>query len=147
MEQANDKAVTPRFRNEGEGYPLKSLDTSYTPVYYGFNCTPRQVKYYRMEKGVEMILKGYCSRSVAEAYLAIIEAKWKQADDKYHEYETKIEELNNESKGLAHSIRKHYRKSINQIANRQYNYGFKVRGIGDCVARVKSYLAESSTEG
>jgi hypothetical protein len=141
MEQNKDTTVTPKFKPEGEGYPLKSLETSYTPVYYGFNCTPRQVKYYKMEKGVETILKGYCSRSVAEAYLAIIEAKWKTANDKYYEYETKIEELNKESQGLVHSIRKHYRKSINQIASRQYNYGFKVRGIAECVEKVKAYLA------
>jgi len=141
MEHQQDSVVTPKFKNEGEGYPLKSLDTSYSPVYYGFNCRPRQVKYYKMERGVETILKGYCSRSVAEAYLTIIEAKWKQADDKYHEYDGQIEDLQKQCLETDYSIRKHIRKTINQIANRQYNHGFKVRGIGDCVSKVKAYLA------
>jgi len=56
------------FKPEGEGYSLAMLSTTYAPVYYGFNCRPRQIKYRPIEESCKTILSGKTSLSVAKQF-------------------------------------------------------------------------------
>jgi hypothetical protein len=69
------------FTKEGEGYSLDMLSTTWSPVYYGFNCRPRQIKYRPIEKSCENILSGKTSMSVAKAYYAKLFSILKKANE------------------------------------------------------------------
>lgn len=70
------------FTKEGEGYSLDMLSTTWSPVYYGFNCRPRQIKYRPIEKSCENIMSGKTSLSVAKAYYAKLFSILKKANEK-----------------------------------------------------------------
>lgn len=133
----------PKFRNEGEGLPASSLDTGYTPVYYGFNCRPRQVRYYKVEKSVELILDGSVSRSNTEAFLAKVKVKQEKAIARLLELDEKTTRADNAFRnGTSSDARKYAVKERNRLATAHYNHSFTVDGYTKAVESVEKYLAE-----
>lgn len=122
----NETSV-PKFVENGRdaGY----LDTTPQPVYYGFNCTPRQVKYYRLDKSVEAILAGGYTRKSVEAFLEKVKANQAKAVKTAEGHDQKIAMLQAEkAKAVGHMARELFRKKIGQIETRKYNYEYDVLG-------------------
>lgn len=131
----------PKFREEGKGYDLSMLDAGYTPVYYGFNCRPRQVRYYKVEKSVETVLGGYCSRSVAEAFLAKVKKGHEKAVARSTELSEKADLADEAFRNTSGHSRDYARKERNRLQTAHYNHSFKVEALADCVKKLEAYLA------
>lgn len=146
---SNDTNATPaapafRFREEGQGYTLAMLPITYSPVYYGFNCRPRQVKYYKVERSVEEIENGHVSRSNTVLFLAKLKSGYEKALAKLGEYEAESKRCDERRQNSSHSeLREMYLKKRNAADTRAYNYSFKVRSLEDCVRRVEKLLADN----
>lgn len=138
-------AITnPKFRPEGTGYTLEMLPTGYTPVYYSFNCRPRQVKYYKVERTVENILKGCASRSVAERVLAKVKASKAGSDE--HQALLKQKEKSAYDRMCTEQdeqIRRLLRKEYHSMANAHYNGTFKNEALAKAVADLTAYLSDA----
>lgn len=81
------------FTPEGEGYSLALLSTTYAPVYYGYNCKPRQIRYRPIEKSCETILEGKTSLSVAKAF-------YEKLKPIYEKTNAQVDKLKEEAKVL-----------------------------------------------
>ena len=128
MTNENPQPVT-KFAEEGKGRSLALLSDSASPVYYGFNCTPRQVRYYKVEKSVEEILKGGYTRTDVEKFLAKVKEKMCKAETKYAEYEAKLEELRKKRQTCSdYETRQILRKEENKLENRMSNYEYDTVG-------------------
>lgn len=124
MTNENPQPVT-KFAEEGKGRSLALLSDSASPVYYGFNCTPRQVRYYKVEKSVEEILKGGYTRTDVEKFLAKVKEKMCKAETKYAEYEAKLEELRKKRQTCSdYGTRQILRKEENKLETRMMNYEY-----------------------
>jgi len=122
----NETSV-PKFVENGRDAGL--LDSTPQPVYYGFNCTPRQVKYYRLSKSVETILAGGFTRKSVEAFLEKVKANQAKAVKTAEGHSQKIEMLQAEkAKANSSMARELFRKKIGQIETRKYNYEYDVLG-------------------
>lgn len=131
MSNPEEIQIKNKFADETAGVfaDASTLDTSASPVYYGFNCTPRQVRYYKVEKSVEQILKGGFTRSSVVKFLDKIKEKMSQSENKFAEYETKVKELETKRTAcLDSSVRKLLRKEQTKIENRMYDYEYSVVG-------------------
>jgi hypothetical protein len=120
----NETSV-PKFVENGKdaGY----LDTTPQPVYYGFNCTPRQVRYYRLEKSVESILAGGYTRQSVEAFLEKVKANQAKAVKTAEGHDQKMATLQAEkANAVGHIARELFRKKIGQVETRKYNYKYDV---------------------
>lgn len=142
MNNDNTNTTAPKFREEGKGYTLSMLDAGYTPVYYGFNCRPRQVRYYKVEKSVETVLGGHCSRSVAEAFLAKVKKGYDKAMARHADLDAQASRAENAFRTAPSSDARNYaRKERNRLATAHYNHSFKVDALADCVKKLEAYLA------
>jgi hypothetical protein len=122
----NETAV-PKFKDDGRN--ADHLETTPTPVYYGFNCRPRQVRYYRLEKSVESILGGGFTRQSVQAFLEKVKANHAKAVKVSEGHDAKIELLKAEkAKADSSMARELFRKKIGQIETRKYNYEYDVLG-------------------
>jgi hypothetical protein len=122
----NETSV-PKFKEDGRD--AGHLETTPAPVYYGFNCRPRQVRYYRLDKSVEEILKGGFTRQSVEAFLEKVKANHAKALKVAEGHDAKIELLKAEKSNAGSSIaRELIRKKIGQIETRKYNYEYDVLG-------------------
>jgi hypothetical protein len=118
-----------KFAEEGKGRDISYLSDSASPVYYGFNCTPRQVRYYKVEKSVEEILKGGFTRKDVEQFTAKVKEKMCKAENKYAEYEAKVLELRKKrSECQDFETRQILRKEENKVETRMYNYEYDTLG-------------------
>jgi uncharacterized coiled-coil DUF342 family protein len=115
--------VKEKFRPEGSGYTLSMLDASYSPVYYGFNCRPRQVKYHKVMKSVEDVLEGKTSKSVALAFFDKVKKMQEKHNATLQKYKDEIESLNAKSneEGREYYSRKYFRDEIEKIENKLYS--------------------------
>jgi hypothetical protein len=114
-----------KFADESAGVfaDASTLDTSASPVYYGFNCTPRQVRYYKVEKSVEQILKGGYTRSSVVKFLDKVKEKMCKAENKFAEYETKAKEIQTKREACTdYAVRQVLRKEQNKMETKAYNY-------------------------
>ena len=129
MTNENPQPVT-KFAEEGKGRSLALLSDSASPVYYGFNCTPRQVRYYKVEKSVEEILKGGYTRTDVVQFLEKVKKKLTKAQDKFAEYETKYEEAKSKMETCTdYSARQLFRKERDRLETKAYNYEYEVVGM------------------
>ena len=120
------------FADESAGAfaDASTLDTSASPVYYGFNCTPRQVRYYKVERSVEQILKGGYTRSSVVKFLDKVKEKMSKAENKFAEYETKYKEAQSKMETCTdYSARKLFRKERDRLETKAYNYENEVVGL------------------
>jgi hypothetical protein len=115
--------VKEKFRPEGSGYTLSMLDASYSPVYYGFNCRPRQVKYHKVMKSVEDVLEGKTSKSVALAFFDKVKKMQEKHNATLKKYEDEIEELKvkEQDQTREYYSRKYFREEINKIESKLYS--------------------------
>lgn len=140
----NNNATTPAtksFRKEGEGFDLSMLPTGHTPVYYGFNCRPRQVKYYKVEKAAENILDGYASRSVAVAWVAKVKEKLAATEAKIAELNAKAELYDVlRSSGSDFATRDLAHKARNKTYNQVSNLEHRASDFKTCIEKVEAML-------
>jgi hypothetical protein len=140
---AMNTTTTAKFAEEGKGFSLSSLPTGYTAVYYGFNCRPRQVRYYKVEKSCEDILAGYASRSTASAWLAKVKALHAKAVARKEELDAAIARADKQMReGGSRDAREYARKERNRLENAWGNHEYKVSAFADCIAKVEARLAE-----
>jgi len=131
-----------KFATTGGGYNPKLLSCTYTPVYYGFNCSPRQVRYYKVEKSVEEVIKGGYYRDDVVEFLNKVNQSYEKAKATQDKYNLEIAKLENEKATASSNLRQYIRKQIVSVSNREYNNSFKVRGLQVCVDRLTAHLAE-----
>lgn len=120
------------FADESAGVfaDASTLDTSASPVYYGFNCRPRQVRYYKVERSVEQILKGGYTRSSVVKFLDKIKEKMSKAENKFAEYEDKAKEIQTKREACTdYAVRQVLRKEQNKMETKAYNYEYEVVGL------------------
>jgi hypothetical protein len=140
------------FTPEGEGYSLDMLSTTYAPVYYGFNCRPRQIKYRPIEESCLKILSGKASLSVAKAFyekLKPIYDKTCQQIEKLKQDAQVVEDKRNACKDYA--TRQLLIKERNRIENRIYGeleskkdtLGHYVEKIGELIKTHDHPLTEN----
>ena len=119
----------PKFAEEGKGRSPIILSDSASPVYYGFNCTPRQVRYYKVSKSVEEILEGGFTRKDVEQFLSKVKEKMCKAENKFAEYETKLKELREKRMACTdYQTREILRKEEGKVETRMYNYEYDTLG-------------------
>ncbi len=112
-----------KFAEEGKGRDISYLSDSASPVYYGFNCTPRQVRYYKVSKSVEEILKGGFTRKDVEQFTAKVKEKMSKSENKFAEYEDKVKEIQTKREACTdYAIRQVLRKEQNKMETKAYNY-------------------------
>lgn len=133
----------PKFAEEGKGRSACILSDSAAPVYYGFNCTPRQVRYYKVEKSVEMILEGGFTRKDIEQFLEKVKQKLVKAESKFAEYEAKYNGIRESILKCEYfQIRETLRKEANRVETRMYNYEYETLGkYQKAVKALTDYLA------
>lgn len=134
-------ASNPKFRKEGEGYSLDMLDCTYTPVYYGFNCRPRQVKYHKVERSVEDVLKGNVSRPNVLTFRVKIQVNLEKAQAKQEDYKKQLAKIEKDMEGLSYSAKQHLKKAYHALDTRAYNHSDKVNAYTACVQQLTDYLA------
>jgi hypothetical protein len=136
--------VNEKFRPEGSGYTLSMLDASYSPVYYGFNCRPRQVKYYKVMKSVEDVLKGYTSKSVALAFLEKVKKMQEKHNATLQKYKDEIAQLKPKEDDLNREYysRKYFRTEIEKIENKLHsdNNYCKERDLKEAISKLTEYI-------
>lgn len=134
-----------KFADESAGVfaDASTLDTSASPVYYGFNCTPRQVRYYKVERSVEQILKGGFTRSSVVKFLEKVKEKMSNAESKFAEYKTKAKEIETKREACTdYAVRQVLRKEQNKLETKAYNYEYEVVGLYQrAVQNLTQYLA------
>lgn len=142
MTNENPQPVT-KFAEEGKGRSLALLSDSASPVYYGFNCTPRQVRYYKVEKSVEEILKGGYTRTDVEKFLDKVKEKMSKAENKFAEYEAKAKEIQTKREACTdYTVRQVLRKEQNKMETKAYNYEYEVVGLYQrAVEKLTQFLA------
>lgn len=133
----------PKFAEEGKGRSACILSDSASPVYYGFNCRPRQVRYYKVEKSVEMILEGGFTRKDIEQFLEKVKQKLVNAENKFAEYKAKANGIRESIlKCEYRQIRETLRKEANRVETRMYNYEYETLGkYQKAVKALTDYLA------
>jgi hypothetical protein len=131
-----------KFATNGGGYNPKLLSCTYTPVYYGFNCSPRQVRYYKVEQSVEEVIKGGYYRDDVVEFLNKVNQSYEKAKATQDKYNLEIAKLENEKATASSNLRQYIRKQIVSVSNREYNNSFKVRALQVCVDRLTAHLAE-----
>lgn len=132
--------VIPKFKEDG--FDATTLECTPSPVYYGFNCTPRQVRYYRLDKSVEAILKGGFTRQSVQAFLEKVKTKQAKAMTTSEGYDEKIKNLQNELSSQTSSVARNLiRKKIGQIETRKYNYEYDVLNrYENAVTKIEEFL-------
>lgn len=143
MSNPEETQTKNKFAEEGKGRSLALLSDSASPVYYGFNCTPRQVRYYKVEKSVEEILKGGYTRTDVEKFLEKVKEKMSNAESKFAEYKTKAKEIETKRESCSdYSVRQVLRKEQNKIETKAYNYEYEVVSLYQrAVQSLTQYLA------
>lgn len=143
MSNPEETQTKNKFAEEGRGRSLALLSDSASPVYYGFNCTPRQVRYYKVEKSVEEILKGGYTRTDVEKFLEKVKEKMSNAESKFAEYKTKAKEIETKRESCSdYSVRQVLRKEQNKIETKAYNYEYEVVSLYQrAVQSLTQYLA------
>ena len=135
--------TTAKFAEEGKGFSLSSLPTGYTAVYYGFNCRPRQVRYYKVEKSCEDILAGYASRSTATAWLAKVRDLHAKAMARQQELDEKIARADKQMRESgSRDAREYARKERNRLENAWGNHRYKLSAFANSIEKVEKHLAE-----
>lgn len=135
--------TTSKFRKEGEGYDLSMLPAGYTPVYYGFNCRPRQVRYYKVEESCKDILEGRASRSTTEKFLAKVRDNLAKAEATAAELRAKSEAAEAVRINGADSLtRKLARKERDRIDGRRSENDHKIYAFKNIIDKIEKYLAE-----
>lgn len=125
MSNQEETQIKNKFADESAGAfaDASTLDTSASPVYYGFNCTPRQVRYYKVERSVEQILKGGFTRSSVVKFLDKVKEKMGKAETKFAEYEAKAKEIQAKREACTdYAVRQVLRKEQNKMETKAYNY-------------------------
>lgn len=139
----NENTTTTKFRKEGEGYDLSMLPAGYTPVYYGFNCRPRQVRYYKVEESCKDILEGRASRSTTEKFLAKVRDNLAKAEALSLDLQAKsvaAEEVRINGKDSL--TRQLARKERDRIDGRRSENDHKIYAFKDIIGKIEKYLAE-----
>jgi hypothetical protein len=143
MNTTTTTTTTAKFADEGKGYSLSSLPTGYTAVYYGFNCTPRQVRYYKVEKSCEDILAGSASRSIASAWLSKVKELHTKALARKEELDGAIARADKQMReGGSRDAREYARKERNRLENAWGRHEYKVTAFADCIKSVEAHLAK-----
>ena len=144
MNQENNPVPVIKFAEEGSGRSISLLSDSASAVYYGFNCRPRQVRYYKVEKSVEEILKGGYTRKDVESFLTKVKSKLEKSKAKVSEYKAKIAGLElSISECDYHQIRDAFRKQKNQVETRMINYEYEtVKLYKDAVDALEKFLQD-----
>jgi hypothetical protein len=141
-----NKITKPKFAEETAGVfaDASSLDCSASAVYYGFNCTPRQVRYYKVEKSVKEILAGGFTRSSVEKFLGKVKEKMSKAELKFAEYEDKLKSVRAKYESCTdYQTRQIIRKEMNKVETRTYNYENETVGMYQrAVESLTKFLAE-----
>ena len=126
MSQENPVPVI-KFAEEGKGRDISLLSDSASPVYYGFNCTPRQVRYYKVENSVKEILLGGYTRKDVEKFTAKVKEKMIKSENKFAEYETKAKEIQTKREACTDfEIRKVLRKEQAKMETKAFDYEYNV---------------------
>lgn len=145
MSNPEEIQIKNKFADETAGVfaDASTLDTSASPVYYGFNCTPRQVRYYKVEKSVEQILKGGFTRSSVVKFLDKVKEKMSKAENKFAEYEAKAKEIQTKREACTdYTVRQVLRKEQNKMETKAYNYEYEVVGLYQrAVEKLTQFLA------
>lgn len=134
---------TTKFQPEGEGYDLSMLPAGYTPVYYGFNCRPRQVRYYKVEESCHDILAGRASRSTTEKFLAKVRDNLAKAEALSLELQAKsaaAEEVRRNGKDSL--TRRLAMKERDRVDGRRSENDHKIYAFKDIIGKVEKHLAE-----
>lgn len=125
MSNQENSPVIVKFAEEGKGRSIALLSDSASPVYYGFNCTPRQVRYYKIEKSVEEILKGGYTKNDIISFLTKVKSKLEKAKAKHAEYQAKLNGIRDSVlKCEYYQIRETLRKEANKVETRMFNYEY-----------------------
>lgn len=137
-------ATATKFAKEGEGRNISLLNATATPVYYGFNCRPRQVRYYKVEESVEQILKGGYARKDVEQFLEQVKKNYEKSSDTLAGYKEDLESVNRKIEGtndyLARTL---LRKEGNRIETKMFNYKYdKTDRYEAAIAKLTKFLAE-----
>ena len=136
--------VKEKFRPEGSGYTLSMLDTAYSPVHYGFNCRPRQVKYYKVIKSVEDVLEGKTSKSVAIAFFEKVKKSYEKHQGTLQKYKDEIESLKAKENDPAREYysRRYFRDEIKKVENKLYsdNHYCKERDLSKAITELEAYI-------
>ena len=136
----------PKFAEETAGYhaDASNLDCSVAKVYYGFNCTPRQVRYYKVDKSVESILAGGFTRSSVEKFLGKVKEKMSKAELQFAEYDAKVKALRVKQDACTdYQTRQILRKEGTKVETRMYNYEYETLGkYQKAVESLTKFLAE-----
>jgi len=145
MSNPEEIQIKNKFADESAGVfaDASTLDTSASPVYYGFNCTPRQVRYYKVEKSVESIMKGGFTRSSVVKFLDKIKEKMSKTENKFAEYETAYKTAQSKMETCTDSsARKLFRKERDRLETKAYNYENEVVSMYQrAVEKLTQYLA------
>lgn len=125
MNQENNPVPVIKFAEERNARSILLLSDSASAVYYGFNCSPRQVRYYKVDKSVEEILKGGFAKKDVESFLTKVKSKLEKSKAKMSEYKQKIESLElSISECDYYQIRDAFRKQKNKVETRMINYEY-----------------------
>lgn len=143
MNQENPVPVI-KFAEEGSGRSISLLSDSASAVYYGFNCRPRQVRYYKVEKSVEEILKGGYTRKDVESFLTKVKSKLEKSKAKVSEYKAKIDGIRKSVSECDYpSIRDAFRKEANRVETRMLNYEYEtVKLYQNAVDALEKFLQD-----
>lgn len=136
--------VKEKFRPEGQGYTMTMLDISYSPVYYGFNCRPKQVKYYKVIKSVEDVLDGKTSKSVALSFVDKVKKSYEKHQATLQKYKDEIASLTAKENDPAREYysRKYFRDEIRKVENKLYsdNHYCKERDLSKAIKELEEYI-------
>jgi hypothetical protein len=143
----NTENINPKQKFAVEGVlhaDASSLDCTVTAVYYGFNCSPRQVRYYKLDKSVESILQGGYTRSSIVNFLFKVKEKMQKAELKHAEYKEKAEGVRLKQNTSTDSLtRQVLRKEACRIETKMYNYEYEVLGkYQRAVESLRKFLEE-----
>jgi hypothetical protein len=134
-----------KFRPEGSGYELSMLDASYSPVYYGFNCRPRQVKYYKVENSVKDVLNGSVSKSVSIKFLEKVEKAFDKHSELMNGFQSSmngLEELIKSCSSEEYYRKVHLREKLKKVEKKFWsdNHQGKQDCLKHCIEKLKEYI-------
>ena len=137
--------TTSKIAPDGQGRLITFLSPAYTPVYYNFNCRPRQVKYYKVEQATKQILEGGYDRKGITKFLEKVTNGYLKAKATCDGYKSEMQSIDVAiSTNESYSSRQYLRKERNAIETKYCNLGYKVDNLKACIDKLQGLLASEN---
>ena len=132
---------TSKIAPEGQGRSIRFLSPAYTPVYYGFNCRPRQVKYYKVEDSTERVLEGGYDRQGITDFIGKVNNGYLKSRSTCDGYRLEIQSLDCAIRdSQSQLVRDSLRKQRNALETKFLNLNYKVNALKDCIDKMTALL-------